>query len=166
MNRSKEYKFMQQQGFEVGDEESTKRHFKSLLFQPTIVGSLILLAVLFQIAPLFLGIGVVLWFNALFPQANPFERLYDATIGKINNYPVLPPAPPPRRFMQGMAGTLMLLASFFIYQNLRVPAYITQGFIVIAFSLLLFGKFCVGAYLYHIFTGKSSFANSTCPWSE
>jgi len=52
-----------------------------------------------------------------------------------------------------------------IYNSLLVISYITQGFILVAFSLLLFGKFCVGAYLYLILRGNSTLANTTCSWS-
>jgi hypothetical protein len=165
MEHSNKYKFMQQQGFKVTDEASTQRHFDSLLFQPVIVGSLLMISIIFQLEIIFLSLGVILWINTLFPGLNPFERFYDLTIGRINNYPPLPPAPAPRRFMQGMAGTLMLLTGFFLLQNWMVAAYITEGFIAITFSLLLFGKFCIGAYIYHSLKGNKSFADVTSPWN-
>jgi len=34
---------------------------------------------------------------------------------------------------------------------------------VIAFVALLFGKFCLGAYLDHVLRGRIDFANSTLP---
>lgn len=166
MASSNEYKFMQQQGFKVGDEPSAKSHFTSLLFQPRIVGGLIVIATIFQSGLLFLILGIVLWFNAIFPVFNPFERTYDALFGKRKGYPPLPPAPMPRRFMQGMAGTLCLLAAIFILLNWNLAAYITEAFILIAFALLLFGKFCLGAYIYHALKGNISFANATSPWKK
>jgi hypothetical protein len=166
MANSAEYRFMQQQGFEVGDEESTKRHFYSLLFQPRIVGFLMLIAIIFQIAPVFLIVGAILWLNAILPRANPFERFYDAVIGSSKKYPALPPAPAPRRFMQGMAGSLMLISAFSIWNGWTLLAYISGAFIAGAFALLLFGKFCLGAYLFHTIKGNIAFANATCPWSE
>jgi uncharacterized membrane protein YccC len=166
MSRSAEYKFLQQQGFPVSDEPSSKRLFSSLLFQPAIVGLSLLVAIIFQIPPLFIVLGLLLWFNALVPRANPFERYYDFVFGRRKFYPPLPPAPAPRRFMQGMAGTLMLLAGISLLKNWLLISYITQAFIAVAFSLLLFGKFCVGAYIYHYLTGNKSFADTTCPWSK
>ena len=41
-----------------------------------------------------------------------------------------------------------------------------QGFLVVAFSALLFGKFCLGAYVYHLLKGRVAFANSTLPWAR
>lgn len=165
MAHSAEYKFMQQQGFDVSDEQTTQKHFRSLLFQPIIVSLLIILGIVLQSQYIFLAGGVVLWFNTLFPKMNPFERIYDGTFGEAKGYNKLPPAPPPRRFMQGMAGTLMLLTSIALFAGWMTAAYIVEAFIVVAFVSLIFGKFCIGAYIYHLIRGKTSFANETCPWS-
>ena len=37
---------------------------------------------------------------------------------------------------------------------------------MVAFSLLLFGKFCLGAYVFHLLKGRVAFANSTLPWAR
>ncbi len=102
----------------------------------------------------------------LVSEFNLFEMIYNATIRLMRNEPYLGPAPKPRRFMQGMAGTLMLLAWFTLSTGLLTLSYIFQAFIAVAFSALLFGKFCVGAYIYHYITGNAQFANATCPWSK
>jgi hypothetical protein len=38
--------------------------------------------------------------------------------------------------------------------------------LVAAFSLLVFGKFCLGAYIFHVLRGEGSFANRTLPWAR
>ena len=166
MGATAEYKFLQQQGFGTETEETSKSHFNALLFQPIIVGSVMLLAIVTQSANLFLIFSGILWTNTIFPKANPFERLYDKTIGKSHGHGPLQPAPAPHRFMQGMAATLMLVSAITILNGHLLISYITQAFIAVAFSLLLFGKFCIGAYLYHLLTGNAQFANNTCPWSS
>jgi hypothetical protein len=40
-----------------------------------------------------------------------------------------------------------------------------QAMLVAGFSLLLFLKVCLGAYLYHLLKGRVAFANSTLPWA-
>jgi len=40
------------------------------------------------------------------------------------------------------------------------------GLIAGAFAALLFGRFCLGAYVYHLLKGNVAFANGTCPWSD
>ena len=69
--------------------------------------------------------------------------------------------PMARRFMQGMAASLMLIAGWALFAQQFLLSYIAQGFIAVAFSALLFGKFCMGAYLYHMLNGNLSFANRT-----
>ena len=42
-------------------------------------------------------------------------------------------------------------------------AWALQAIAVVAFSVLLFGRFCLGAYVYHLLKGRVAFANSTLP---
>ena len=44
-------------------------------------------------------------------------------------------------------------------------AWVLQAMLVVAFSALLFGRFCLGAYVYHLLKGRVAFANSTLPWA-
>jgi hypothetical protein len=44
-------------------------------------------------------------------------------------------------------------------------AWVCQACLLAGFSSLLFGKFCLGAYVYHLLKGRAAFANSTLPWS-
>jgi hypothetical protein len=166
MSVSAEYKFLQQQGFLNDNKDMAKNHYNALLFQPIIVSATMLIAIIIQSATIFLVFSGLLWTNTIFPKANPFERLYVKTIGKSRGVGDLEPAPAPRRFMQGMAASLMLIAGLAILSGFTIMSYIAQGLILIAFSLLLFGKFCVGAYVYHLLHGNAQFANGTCPWSK
>ena len=158
-----EQKFLDQQGYPK--EEKRVIRFNSLQFQPTIVGSAMLVAVLFQSPTVFLVFSSLLWINVLFPSANLFENFYNLVIASRRNRPKIPPAPGPRRFAQGMAAVLMLLAGIGLLQSWMLPAYVLEAFILVAFGALLFGKFCIGAYVYHLLRGNTSFANATCPWS-
>jgi len=158
-----EQKFLDQQGYP--DEENRAIRFNSLQFQPTIVGSAMVVAVLFQSPVIFLVFSGLLWINVLFPGANLFENFYNLVIASRRNRPKIPPAPGPRRFAQGMAAVLMLLTGISLLQSWMLPAYVLEAFVLVAFGALLFGKFCIGAYVYHLLRGNSSFANATCPWS-
>jgi hypothetical protein len=165
MSKAK-FNFIQQQGFEGETEESAVVHFNALLFQPIMVGSFMLIGILTQSATLFFIFGLILWINTVLPSLNIFEIFYNATFRLMRNEPRLEPAPMPRRFMQGMAGTLMLGAAFTLVLGLNGVSLVFQGFIAVAFVALLFGKFCVGAFIYHYITGNATFANATCPWSR
>ena len=158
MSNIVEIKFLQQQGFPDVTEKSAKTHYKGLQFQPRIVGSIMLLSFLLQNAWLFLTISVILWINTLIPKANIFEIIYNISVAKKNNLPKLSPAPGPRRFAQGMAASFLLITSISLFNSWMPVVYIAEAIILIAFSSLIFGKFCIGAYIYHFLRGNSAFA--------
>ena len=72
----------------------------------------------------------------------------------------------PRRFAQGMAAAFLLGAGLALLAGQPLVSWVLQGFLVVAFSALLFGKFCLGAYVYHLLKGRVAFANSTLPWAR
>ena len=158
--------FMKQQGFAPEAPDRAALRFRGLQFQPTIVASVMLAAILTQSAAIFLLASAVLWLNVLVPAANPFENLYNRFIARPHGRPLLNRAPGPRRFAQGMAATFMLAAGLSLFRGWTVAAYAFEGLIAVAFAALLVGKFCLGAYVYHLLRGKVAFANGTCPWSE
>jgi len=139
--------FMRQQGFPDEPADACNMRFAGLYFQPRIVFSLVIVGIVLQSPWVFLLLSAVLWWNVLFPGVNPFERAYNRLI-----------ATPRGRVPLGAA--LSLLA------GLHVLAWIFEAFLVVAFSALLFGKFCLGAYVFHLLRGKAGFANSTLPWAR
>ena len=158
--------FMKQQGFAPEAPERAALRFRGLQFQPTIVACVMLVAILTQSPAIFLLVSAVLWLNVLVPAANPFENVYNRLIARRRGRPPLTKAPGPRRFAQGMAATFMLATGLSLLQRWTVAAYAFEGLIGVAFAALLFGKFCLGAYVYHLLRGKVAFANGTCPWGE
>jgi hypothetical protein len=68
--------------------------------------------------------------------------------------------------MQGMATAFMLVVGLALSFGWHATAYVFEGFLVVAFAALLGGKFCAGAYIYHVLRGRADFANATCPWSK
>jgi hypothetical protein len=158
--------FMKQQGFPQESEPLCDMHFAGLYFQPRMVGPLVLVAIALRSPLLFLALSAVLWWNVVFPEWNPFEVFYNRVIAAPRNKPTLAPAPAPRRFAQGMAAGFMLLAAIALLEGWPVTAWVLEAFLVIAFAALLFGKFCLGAYVYHLLRGQSDFANATLPWAR
>jgi hypothetical protein len=158
--------FMKQQGFAEEADSACDMHFSGLYFQPRIMGSLVVVAILLQNPAFFFALSAVLWWNVVFPKWNPFEMVYNRAIAAPRGQPLLAPAPPPRAFAQGMAAAFMLLAGLALHSGWFMAAWILEAFLVIAFSALLFGKFCLGAYIYHLIRGKTAFANSTLPWAR
>lgn len=157
--------FMRQQGFAEEPETTCDMHFTGLYFQPRIVGSLLIVAIVLGSATLFLVLSAILWWNVLLPQWNPFEVFYNRVLAAPRLRPTLAPAPPARRFAQAMAAVFMLIAAIALLQGWIVTARVFEAFLVMAFAALLFGKFCLGAYLYHLLRGQFAFANQTLPWA-
>lgn len=157
--------FMKQQGFVEEPDSICNMHFSGLYFQPRIVGSLLIVAIIFELPALFFALAAVLWWNVLAPSRNPFEVLYNRALAGPRGWARLSPAPGPRRFAQAMAAAFMMVAGFALMSGWMITAWVFEAFLVLAFSALLFGKFCLGAYIYHLLRGRVSFANSTLPWA-
>jgi hypothetical protein len=165
--------FMRQQGFAEESPDACNMHFTGLYFQPRIVGSLVVVGIILHAAgffapaaALYFVLSAVLWWNVLLPALNPFEQFYNRALALPRGRTALAPAPGPRRFAQAMAAAFMLIVGIAILQGWTLTARIFEGFLVAAFSMLLFGKFCLGAYIYHLLRGEFSFANATLPWAR
>jgi len=158
--------FMRQQGFAEEADSVCDMHFSGLYFQPRIMASLVVIAILLQNPSFFFVLSAILWWNVAIPSWNPFELVYNRLIAAPRGKPTLSPAPAPRAFAQGMAAAFMLLAGLALLSGWLVAAYVLEAFLVIAFGALLFAKFCLGAYIYHILRGKIAFANNTLPWAR
>lgn len=163
--------FMKQQGFVEEPPDACDMHFEGLYFQPRIVFPTVILAILLQLvsvpasAGLFFAISAVLWWNTLLPAWNPFELAYNRWVARPKGRLELVPAPGPRRMAQGMAAAFTLGAGLALVYGLMPLAWALQAMLVVAFSALLFGKFCLGAYVFHLLKGRVAFANSTLPWA-
>ncbi|OGR36956.1 MAG: hypothetical protein A2091_00220 [Desulfuromonadales bacterium GWD2_61_12] len=166
MSHSSEVNFVRQQGFREAGAAACDCQFPALMFQPRIIGVGLVIALVLQSATLFLGLSGLLWWNVLLPARNPFDALYNARIARPQGFPPLPPAPPPRRFAQGMAATFMLAIGSALLFGWHLAAWIFEGLLIAAFAALIFGKFCLSSYLYHLIRRDSAFANRTLPWAR
>ncbi len=156
--------FILQQGMDAPAQESCPTRFSSLMFQPRIVGVVLLLAVILQAPAIFLSLSAILWWNVLFPRRNPFDAIYNRTLGARPGAVRLEPAPAPRRFAQGMAGTFALAIGLLLLLRAGTAATVLQVLLLAALSALIFGRFCLGSFLYYLLRGRSSFAIATLPW--
>jgi hypothetical protein len=163
--------FMKQQGFVEEPPDACDRHFQGLSFQPRLVFPTVILAILLQLTSIPLSAGLhflisaVLWWNTLVPALNPFELAYNRWGARPKGRLELVPAPGPRRMAQGMAAAFSLGAGLALVYGLMPLAWALQAMLVAGFSALLFGRFCLGAYVYHLLKGRVAFANATLPWA-
>ncbi len=162
---STELNFVRQQGFRDASSEACAFQYPALMWQPRAIGILVLLGVLLQAWPLFLALWALLWWNAALPRLNPFDALYNRFRAIPRGLPRLGPAPSPRRFSQALAGTFMLGIAGSLLAGWRPVAWTLEGFLLAALGALIFGRFCLGSYVYLLVTGESAFANRTLPWA-
>lgn len=165
MSRSSEINFVRQQGFRHVSAEACGYRFPALMFQPKVVGILVLAGIVLQSAQLFFCLSAVLFWSALIPALNVFDVFYNSFIAGPKHLPHLTPAPPPRRFAQGMAATFSLFIGLSLHFGWHLAAWILEGVLAIALSALVFGKFCLGSYVYHFLRHDTAFANRTLPWA-
>jgi hypothetical protein len=135
------------------------------MFQPRLIGILTLLGVIFQSAWGFLVLSAILWWSALLPRWNPFDALYNYTMGTKKGAVRLDAAPDPRRFAQGVAGTFMLIIGASLLLDRTFIAYTFEALLLIAIATLVFGRLCFGSFIFHLLRGRAAFAMGTLPWS-
>lgn len=158
--------FVRQQGYPDAAEGSCGASFPGLNFQPRVMGVLILPALLLQWAAPFLALSALLWWSALLPRWNPFDAVYNRLLARPPERPRLTPAPAPRRFSMGMAASFLLGIGVSMLAGWTLASGILQAFLVVALTALVFGRFCMGSYIYYLLTGKGAFANRTLPWAR
>ena len=159
-----ELNFVRQQGLQSASMESCAYQYPALMWQPRAIGVLVLVGLILQPWPYFLALGVLLWWNAAVPALNPFDALYNVLVARPRGRLRLGPAPAPRRFAQGMAGTFMLGIGMSLRAGAYPLAWVLEGFLVVALAALIFGRFCLGSYLYLMLTGRADEAQRTLPW--
>ena len=73
--------FVRPQGFADAPQTCTSR-YPALMWQPRVIGILVLIGLVLQPAPYFLALSALLWWNALLPQLNPFDALYNRLVAR------------------------------------------------------------------------------------
>ena len=166
MRSSAELNFVRQQGFPQAQAADCPTQYRALMFQPRVIGILVLIGLVTQSPVLFLALAAILAWNVLLPAWSLFDALYNHLIAIPRGLPRLTPAPAPRRFAQGIACAFMLGIGLSLLANWRVLAWVVEGFLVIALAALVFGKFCLGSYLFLLLRGQRTYAQQTLPWSR
>jgi len=158
--------FILQQGLPPPTSEECPVRFSALMFQPRVVGLLVVTGVLLQSPGLFLVLSAVLWWNVVFPRWNPFDAFYNRTLGARPGAAQLSAAPPPRRFAQGIAGSFALGIGGSLLAGWGLAAYVLEALMLAALAALTFGRFCLGSTVYYLLRGQADFARRTFPWSR
>jgi len=156
--------FILQQGLQEPRPDISPAQYSALQFQPRVVGVALLVGVMLQSAAVFLALSALLWWSALLHRSNPFDAVYNGTLGARPGAVSLKPAPAPRRFAAGVAGTFALAIGVSLLLGWRAAAYVVEAVFVAAVAALIFGGFCLGSFVFHLLRGRASFAKRTLPW--
>lgn len=156
--------FILQQGLDEPSPASCPVQYSALLFQPRLVALVVLVAVILRAPLIFLSLAGVLWWSALFPRWNPFDAIYNRIVAVGPGRVALSPAPGPRRFAQGMAGTFGLAIGVSLLLGWHVTAIVLEVLLILAVGALVFGSFCLGSFVFHLLLGRLAFAKRTLPW--
>jgi hypothetical protein len=158
--------FVLQQGFEGPVSCSYGTLTSALMFQPRAVFVWVSVGLVLWSGWVFAALGAVLWWNALVPRFNVFELIYNRFLAGRNGRPRLDVAPAPRRFSQGMGGTFAAAMAAALFMGATGTAIGIGIVFVIAVSALVFGRFCMGSFVYYLLRGRVDFAVQTLPWGR
>jgi len=136
------------------------------MFQPRVIAVVVAVGLVLQAWQPFLFLSALLWWNVLAPRLNPFDALHNRMVAAPAGRPLLPPAVGPRRFAQAMAATTTLGVGLSLRFGSQPLALLFEAGVVMALTMLLVGRLCLGSYLFYVVRGQAAFANRTLPWAR
>lgn len=141
--------FIRQQGLDAPpDPESEAIMYSALQFQPRLIGVLALAGVGLHSAAILLAVGATLLCGAIAPRWNPFNALYNYTLGAKRGSFLLRSAPP-RVFAEAMAGCLAVSIGVLLIFGQSGCAVVLETVFLTANATAIFSRFCFGACLFY-----------------
>lgn len=140
--------FIREQGFTTAHCDDAL--YSALMFQPRAIGGVLALSVIFQNAWVFLALAAVLWWSTVVPSHNPFNWLFNLVMTSRGRNAILLETPPPRRFAQGMAGTVALTIGLALVAGAPRVAWAFEGLFAAAAMSPIVRRVCIPAYLYQL----------------
>jgi hypothetical protein len=161
-----------QQGISAPPPAGCGRLSSALVFQPRVVGVVALAGIILQDGiilqepAIFAALAIALWWSAFLPRLNPFDAVYNWTFGARPGAVRLDPAPAPRCFAQGMAASFTTAIALCLAGGYTTAAWILEGFMLVAVTAIALGRLCLGSFVFHLISGRGSFAVRTLPWGR
>jgi hypothetical protein len=146
--RQSQAQFVRQQGFAIPDGNTCL--YPALMWQPRVIGVVLAAGVFSQNPWVFLALSAALGLSALLPSHSPFDAIYNRVVAHPRGGAVLGPAPAPRRFAQALAAALALTIAAALIVSATTTAWILEGLLSAAVTLIILARFCFGSYLYSL----------------
>jgi hypothetical protein len=156
--------FVRQQGFEAIDAETVCEFSSALRYQPRLVALIAAAGAITRSPVVFAGLAALLSWAAAAPRLNPFDFAYRRTLGRRSGAAALPPSPMPRRFSAGMGAVFAAAIAVAMASGFRITAWVLQAVLMLAVLSVIYGRLCIGSFLYHLLRGELGFAIGTLPW--
>jgi hypothetical protein len=150
-----ELEFVRTQGFRDATPESCGFQYPALVFQPRVLGVLVVIGIALRSGTYFLALSLLLAWNAARPRLNPFDALYRVLVARRTGRPTPGPAPAPRRFAQALASSLMLGIGLSLLAGYGALAVVIEVLLLAALAALIFFRTCVGSKLYLLITSPT-----------
>lgn len=144
--RVSQIRFINQLGFP--GSQFPDSFYTALMFQPRAIGVVVLLGVWLQSAWPFASLATVLWLSTWLPSLNPFDAVYNQAIAYPRGLRELSAPPAPRRFAQGLAGSVAMVIAIALFLDARLVAWLFQGLFIVALLAVVFRDNCAGAEVY------------------
>lgn len=151
--------FVRQQGFAA--TQLDRGLYTALMFQPRVIGGVVLIGAVTQSPWLFLTLSAVLWLSALAPAQNPFNVFHNRLLARRWQQPRLDGAPPPRRFAMFIAAAMTLTIAAGLLAGATTTAWVVEGLFAAAVAAVVGARFCTGSYLHYLLFGATA-ASSAC----
>jgi hypothetical protein len=65
-----------------------------------------------------------------------------------------------------MAGAFALAIGVSLVLGWNSIALALQDLLIVALGALVFGGFCLGSFIFHLLSGRATFARRTLPWAR
>jgi uncharacterized protein DUF4395 len=146
--RNSQIRFIQQQGFTGTDFPESL--YSALMFQPRVVGVAAVAGGLLQSPWLFVTLGAALLWSASVPSLSLFDAIYNHAVAYRRGWSPLDPAPAPRRFAQGLAGTVALVIGLAFLIGATAVGWGLEVLLLVGSVAAVARDACAGANLYHL----------------
>lgn len=150
MNRSREVRFIVQQGLPEPAPHARPLQYDALAFQPRVMAIFVAAAAAAREPAVWAAIAALLLLGAAVPRLNPFDALHALLARRGSRRVFLPGARAPRRFAQLLPALFCLTAALGLLSGHEAVAWGVVAAFGLGFAGIFAFGFCFGAWLFRL----------------